>query len=177
MEFLYRSTDDAAGDALHTVELEHEGEHFVAAVGGVRYRVTVRREQSGELRLRIASPAGDERRVRAFVGGAGAGESGARTVWIDGQSWSLERTSRRRRRGAASAAASGGLIASMPGQVRAVHVAAGDSVARGDALVVLEAMKMETTISAPADGRVARVLCEPGQTVERGALLIELENV
>ena len=41
--------------------------------------------------------------------------------------------------------------------------------------MVLEAMKMETTIAAPTDGVVSKVLCEAGQVVERGQPLIEME--
>ena len=62
----------------------------------------------------------------------------------------------------------------MPGRVLDVLVAAGDSVQKGDTLVLLEAMKMELRIQAPADGQIARVLCTAGQVVERGQLLVEL---
>ena len=49
--------------------------------------------------------------------------------------------------------AHGGLLATMPGRVLAVHVKAGDEVAKGAPLVVLEAMKMEQTITAPPPAR------------------------
>jgi biotin carboxyl carrier protein len=61
----------------------------------------------------------------------------------------------------------------MPGRVLDVLVQAGDRVHQGDTLVLLEAMKMELRIQAPADGEVARVLVTPGQVVERGQLLID----
>jgi 3-methylcrotonyl-CoA carboxylase alpha subunit len=66
----------------------------------------------------------------------------------------------------------GGLRATMPGRVLAVHVKPGDEVERGAALVVLEAMKMEQTITAPSSGRIARVLCAPGEQVREGAELL-----
>jgi len=66
----------------------------------------------------------------------------------------------------------GGLLAIMPGRVLAVHVKAGDEVAKGAPLVVLEAMKMEQTITAPAAGKIARVLCAPGDQVREGAELL-----
>ena len=60
----------------------------------------------------------------------------------------------------------------MPGRITAVHVADGDSVAAGQALMVLEAMKMEHTIRAPAAGEIERVRYAAGEQVEEGAELI-----
>jgi 3-methylcrotonyl-CoA carboxylase alpha subunit len=60
----------------------------------------------------------------------------------------------------------------MPGRLVAVHVAAGDRVARGATLVVLEAMKMEHAITAPADGVIAAVPFAVGDQVEDGADLV-----
>ena len=53
------------------------------------------------------------------------------------------------------------------------HVKVGDTVKAGDTLVVLEAMKMETEITAPADGTVARVEVSVGDAVQGGQALIE----
>jgi 3-methylcrotonyl-CoA carboxylase alpha subunit len=70
------------------------------------------------------------------------------------------------------AEAHGGLRATMPGRVLAVHVKAGDEVAKGAPLVVLEAMKMEQTITAPSAGKIERVMCEVGDQVREGAELL-----
>lgn len=51
----------------------------------------------------------------------------------------------------------------------------GDTVTRGQTLVLLEAMKMELRIAAPLDGQVRAVHCAAGQVVERGQILIELQ--
>jgi 3-methylcrotonyl-CoA carboxylase alpha subunit len=69
----------------------------------------------------------------------------------------------------------GHLAAPMSGTVVAVMVKAGDSVEKGAALVVLEAMKMEHTIVAPAAGRVAAVHFAAGDRVSEGADLVDLE--
>ena len=69
---------------------------------------------------------------------------------------------------------SGGLTAPMPGRVVAVHVAKGQAVRRGDALLVLEAMKMEHTVAAPTDGVVSDIRFAPGDLVEEGAELLVL---
>ncbi len=69
----------------------------------------------------------------------------------------------------------GGFVAPMPGKVLDVRVTPGQSVAAGETLVVLEAMKMEHHMAAPADGVVAEVRVEAGQQVENGALLLVFE--
>jgi 3-methylcrotonyl-CoA carboxylase alpha subunit len=68
--------------------------------------------------------------------------------------------------------AHGGLRAVMPGRVLAVHVKPGDEVAKGAPLVVLEAMKMEQTITAPSAGKIDRVMCAVGDQVREGAELL-----
>jgi propionyl-CoA carboxylase alpha chain len=67
--------------------------------------------------------------------------------------------------------AAGALVAPMPGSVVRVGVAVGDKVTRGQGLMWLEAMKMEHTISAPADGIVTELAVAPGQQVEVGVVL------
>ena len=67
------------------------------------------------------------------------------------------------------------VLSPMPGLVRAVLVEAGQEVARGDRLVVIEAMKMEHALAAPRDGRIAEVLAEEGAQVEAGLPLVRLE--
>jgi propionyl-CoA carboxylase alpha chain len=67
--------------------------------------------------------------------------------------------------------AEGALVAPMPGSVVRVGVSVGDKVTRGQGLVWLEAMKMEHTISAPADGVVTELAVAAGQQVEVGVVL------
>ncbi|KTT14913.1 acetyl/propionyl/methylcrotonyl-CoA carboxylase subunit alpha [Pseudacidovorax intermedius] len=68
----------------------------------------------------------------------------------------------------------GRLTAPMPGKVVSFAVKAGDTVAKGQPLAVMEAMKMEHTIAAPADGTVAELLFAPGDQVTEGAELLRL---
>ncbi len=77
---------------------------------------------------------------------------------------------RTRRRAASDAM----LATSMPGTVVAVLVSAGERVEKGQTLVILEAMKMETRIGAPHAGTVSSVAVERGQRVERGQALVEV---
>lgn len=63
----------------------------------------------------------------------------------------------------------------MPGKVVAVLVAIGDEIAKDQGLLVIEAMKMENEIRAATTGKVKEIRVAPGQAVESGELLIELE--
>jgi 3-methylcrotonyl-CoA carboxylase alpha subunit len=72
-------------------------------------------------------------------------------------------------------ASGGSLAAPMPGKIIKVLAQAGAQVAKGDALLILEAMKMEHTITAPAAGRVKEIHYGAGEQVLEGAELITLE--
>jgi 3-methylcrotonyl-CoA carboxylase alpha subunit len=69
----------------------------------------------------------------------------------------------------------GRLTAPMPGKVVSFAVKAGDVVKKGQPLAIMDAMKMEHTIAAPADGVVAELLFAPGDQVTEGAELLRLE--
>ena len=71
----------------------------------------------------------------------------------------------------ASQVAAGSLLAPMPGSVIAVHAQVGDVVAEGAPVLVMEAMKMQHTISAPYSGTVTELAANTGQQVEAGTVL------
>lgn len=131
-------------------------------------RVIVKGEGKDELDVEL-----NRRRVRALVIHAGGDEWWARVgertvhlVWRD----PLPRAS-------ALAHHGGSLTAPMPGQVIAVHVTEGQRVRRGDALFILEAMKMEHTVRAPSDGVVTSVRFAVGDQTPAGALLAEVTPI
>ena len=68
------------------------------------------------------------------------------------------------------------VAAPMPGLVVTVGVVAGDKVTKGQKLITMEAMKMETTLYAELEGRVGELLVKPGVQVETGELLLRLER-
>lgn len=72
-------------------------------------------------------------------------------------------------------AGSGQIKAPMPGKVVEVAVQVGQAVARGDKTVVVEAMKMRSTLAAGVDGTVVAVACAEGDQVTGGQLLVEIE--
>lgn len=123
------------------------------------------------------------------------GDSDSYVLWIDGQRKSLQSWVKNEKvhifsdEGSGSitlidpmahvegdSQAAGSLKSPMPGQVVAFKVAAGDEVKRGQPLAVIEAMKIEHTINAPADGVVAELLFAPGDLVADGDELLRLET-
>ena len=78
---------------------------------------------------------------------------------------------------AAAAAPAGGeqVTSPMPGTILAVNVAVGDTVKRGQVLMILEAMKMENEIMCPCDGIIASVNTSKGSSVESGTLLCVIQ--
>ncbi len=77
---------------------------------------------------------------------------------------------------AAAAPAGGEQVTSpMPGTILSINVAAGDTVKRGQVLMVLEAMKMENEIMCPCDGKIASVNTSKGASVESGTLLCVIQ--
>ena len=77
---------------------------------------------------------------------------------------------------AAAAPAGGEQVTSpMPGTILSINVAAGDTVKRGQVLMILEAMKMENEIMCPCDGKIASVNTSKGASVESGTLLCVIQ--
>ncbi len=68
--------------------------------------------------------------------------------------------------------ASGTITAAMPGTILDIRVSVGDSVTRGQTLLILEAMKMENEIMAPTDGVIGEIFATKGASVNSGDLLI-----
>jgi 3-methylcrotonyl-CoA carboxylase alpha subunit len=133
------------------------------AVDGREYAFEGERLPGGELLLRLDGRAFKARAVR------------------DGDEWHLLRAGEQRRLSLARLAVeadggdAGSLAAPMSGKVIKVLTQAGAKVAKGDALLILEAMKMEHTIAAPKDGVVKEIHYSAGEQVPEGAELIALE--
>ena len=123
------------------------------ALGGGQYDTTL-----GERRLRLAVYAQGER-VAVF-----APEASAVLRQIDAIAHAGE-----------GAAEGGSLTAPMPGKVIAFLAQVGDAVIQGQALAVMEAMKMEHTLTAPRDGRISEISATAGMQTTDGAILVRLE--
>ena len=72
--------------------------------------------------------------------------------------------------------APGKVTAPLAGVVVALHVSVGDTIERGQLLVVVEAMKMQNEVSAQRDGTITAIHCEVGGRAERGDILIEYDS-
>ncbi|MFT3821807.1 MAG: biotin/lipoyl-binding protein [Rubrivivax sp.] len=99
-------------------------------------------------------------------------------VWLHlrGRSWRLQRADAARPPAGRGAGERGSLQAAMPGVVVSLLVAPGQAVDEGQALLVIESMKLQTTVGAPAAGTVAELPLAVGQSFQRGALLARLAD-
>ena len=147
------------------VVLTRSGDALVARVGDVEYRGRV--ERHGETwRLTFG-----ERAVAATV----VRDRDDAWIAIGGEIYRCALATEERNAAGTGTLGSPRVTAPMPGKVLDVLVREGQKVACGDALVVLEAMKMETVASADAAGTVTRVHVAVGTMVEPGQILVELE--
>jgi biotin carboxyl carrier protein len=144
---------DSRGEGRYHVSIDgSEMDVDATAVGPDRFElVTV-----GATRVVEITPVGDRRFVR-----------------LGSLDFVLDREARGKARSAGHSL--GGLEAPMPGLVTRVMVAAGDQVKKGQALVALEAMKMEHLIRSPRAGRIRSVSAKAGEMVNGGVPLVELE--
>lgn len=151
--------------AAHDLRPVRRGAPMEIAIDGRVHRVEV--ETGADRRLIICV---DGTRHRVTV----AGDGERIFVHAFGRAWEVRAVDPLSGgRGAASAADR--VAAPMPGTVLSVHAAAGEKVAEGDPILVIESMKLETTISAPHDAVVAELPLGPGATFDKGALLARFE--
>jgi pyruvate carboxylase subunit B len=159
------------GDQDHTVLLDGDGVH----IDGQDVAAYV--EQIDGTPVRMVTVGDEVHRVIVRPGPS----RGIYTLWLDGYRFDVEALDERTRAirdlSGTSAAPVGPapLKAPMPGLIVRVHVQVGEAVQPGQALVVMEAMKMENELRATAGGKVKAIVAGPGTAVEKGALLIELE--
>jgi len=163
-----RAIEYKAGEVTHQVGLEYRAEGLLITAGGVSALA------QGEIAGRKVTLAWNGARYTGQVVVSGNHAQHKRTVFSGGRRFDLELV---------DPAAQfdheedegGGLTAPMSGKVLSVLVAAGAQVEKGAPLLVMEAMKMEHTISAPAKGKVVQVRYAAGEQVAEGAELVAFE--
>ncbi|MGY0195037.1 acetyl/propionyl/methylcrotonyl-CoA carboxylase subunit alpha [Leptothrix sp. BB-4] len=166
-----RRFDLKRGDVHHiaTLERHHDG-RLQLAMGATSWSLETRALGDARHDIVLGDAQGSERRTLAVHA---VGE----TVAVFGAQGSVELQDFDPIAHAGDHADAGGrLTAPMPGKVVALLAKAGDRVERGQALAVMEAMKMEHTIAAPRDGVVAELLYAIGDQVGEGAELLRLED-
>ena len=142
------------------------GKSCRATIGDKTVDVEIIHSGDGRLELLI-----DGERVIAYV----SSDNAKRWVTVNGRTVVVTKSSGAKRSGAGQDHASE-LAAPMPGVIRGVNVGEGESVTKGQTLLVLETMKMEIRIQAPFDGVVKSLAVKVGQTVDREQILIVLEG-
>jgi len=153
------------GDTQKSVQVAYRGDRYALAVDGKS--ADARGELNARGRLRVDL---DGTRMDATVITAGR----MRHVFLHGRSWQLASVDPLHYTGEGGGA-EGGLLAPMPGKVIALLAEPGAKVAKGAPLLILEAMKMEHTINAPAAGTVKAFHFAVGDQVGDGAELVDFE--
>ena len=154
-------------ESLRSVGIERSTEGYRVVLDGRTVGVVLRSAQGARLEILIDG---------SLHAGFAVRDRDRRVIQIDGgEPVALLRTFPGRDGEHAGSAGQDLVAAVMDGQVVAVGVSEGDSVAAGATLVVLEAMKMEIRVVAPFAGSVRRLHCAPGDVVERGRTLVEIE--
>lgn len=97
-------------------------------------------------------------------------------VQLKGRAWRMDRVDPARSSNGAAAGVAGASLAPMPGVVVSLQATLGQAVRQGDALLVIESMKLQMTIGAAADGVVAELPLAVGQTFQRGAVLVRTQE-
>ena len=155
------------GDAEHNVALSRSAQAYRLHVGEQVLDVDLAVAADGRAWLTLG-----ERHLEVVVATRGDDVF----VHVDGEAYQLRyQHPLDRLAAAAGGSAEDHIRAPMPGSIVAVSVKVGDAVTKGQTLLVMESMKMETTISAPRDGVIAAITYEKGQTFDRDALLLSLE--
>jgi 3-methylcrotonyl-CoA carboxylase alpha subunit len=162
----YQSLDFVENSQERSVVVHFRDDHYLVDTPSGTIRTEGRLDASGDLLATL-----DGRRIRVTIVRA----DHLMTVLYRGNRYQLALRDLADS-GVAHAAAADGLIAPMPGKIIAVLVKESEQVSQGAPLLVLEAMKMEHTITAPCDGRVSAINYSAGEFIDEGAELIHLES-
>ena len=155
------------GDQAMPVELVEGRDGTVARVGGEEIALTVHALTGGTYTVTLGG-----RRAMVHY----AFNETTHHLHLDGQVYTFRRDQPGPVRVGVAAAHHQDLGAPMPGLVAHVFVREGQTVEPGDPLFVVEAMKMEHVVRAPTPGRVVRIRTTPGQQVDGGAIVVEVEE-
>lgn len=154
------------GGETHSVAPVHRPNGLDLKIGDRTYSVAVRTLSNGEQVVTV-----DGRPHRVWIAGRGK----EIFVHAGGCAWTVTAVDE-----VEAASAGGGtdhVSAPMPGTVVSVKAAMGDPVASGQEVLVIESMKLETSITAPRDGVIAELPFEAGATFDKGAMLVRFEPI
>ncbi|MGV3553427.1 biotin/lipoyl-containing protein [Rhizobium sp.] len=156
------------GGASHLVEIVSRRPHLVVRVDGREY--TVEDEGSGE----------DGRDVVAIDGEvlalARSHNAKGQVIRFDGHTSDIALVDPRSE-SSEGGSGSGSIRAPMPGSVVSIDKRAGDAVKRGELVLTIESMKLQTALTAPRDGIIAAVLRAEGEKFEKDEVIVRLEQL
>lgn len=151
----------------HEIDIVRRRPHLVMRIDGVEHEVSVTGSY-GDGRQMIDIAGTDVHFARA-----GAGDR--QFLRLDGRSFEAKLFDPR------SEEAGGGgqdsVKAPMPGAVISVHKAVGDQVLRGETVITIESMKLQTALPAPRDGVIAALLRATGEVFEKDEIIVRLEPI
>jgi biotin carboxyl carrier protein len=156
-----------SGERIYEVEVERTGESYRATVDGQVLDFEVLDMQPGLISLRVQG-----KPATVYW----AADEGEKWLSMSGCTYRLEKPRPSMLQASGDAAGGQTVRSPMPAQVRAVQVEVGQAVEQGQTLLLLEAMKMEIRVRAPAAGKVTRLLVAEGQTVAKEQVLVEMEG-
>jgi biotin carboxyl carrier protein len=168
---------EAAG-ARRTIDVQRGGEGWAITVDGRAMSASV--SQIGARWSLLYRSADSTAAPHSYEAVLEPRHRGDQLVRINGRAVRVSFVEHSRRSGMGPGSSSGAsgstdVIAPMPGRIVKVLVKAGDRVAGGQGLVVVEAMKMENELRAPREGTVAAVRVSEGMSVDAGAVLVVVE--
>lgn len=160
------------GEKDYSIEIERKGEDLVATIDGRRLEMEVSEPEPGVFLLKK-----DGHVFEAFVSPKGPG--GTSKVIVKGSEFNIDVFDPRRLAARRSSDPDAGGVAeirtAMPGKVVRVLVGEGDSVKKGDGVVIVEAMKMQNEMKSPKSGTVKMINVQEGSTVGSGDVLVTIE--
>ena len=153
-------------DQAVTVDVETSDDGYTFSIGERSYTVSAHRMDSNEIWTLL-----NQKSQSLFVTSKG----GAGEVSVQGVPFKVEDLARQRRRRGGADSGGGDIVPPMPGAIVRVLVEDGAAVTKGQEVIVMSAMKMETTLYAPADGTITKVLVAEGDQVMADQKLVEFE--
>lgn len=155
----------------HEVEINRDGRNVTATVDGRRYELDVSEPEKEVLLVKNANKVS-----QVFVSPKAGSEFG---VTIHGQDIDVEIIDPKRLRSAGDnhdhMDGRAEIKTAMPGKVVRILVKTGAEVAKGDGVIVVEAMKMQNELKSPKDGTVREIRAADGDTVNAGEVLVVIE--
>jgi len=158
---------ELAGTRSSVSVMAGDGPNKVVEIDGATHEVGVRDLGGGDYVITVDGAA---HRVRL------AQEGDSVFVHLDGRTWKADGLDPLQAASGAGGASSDTVTANMPGTVVSISCKQGDRVRKGDALLVIESMKLQTTVAAPRDGTVATCHVEAGGTFDKDVTLVTLES-